>query len=76
MSIWKFKGDITVAADRYIEMFDGETDKATLTEEIDAAYARANSIEANRDMTKGGNLSRKKAWIQVAQALQEKRKAL
>lgn len=67
----KFDSDIELFADSYADKFKNVTDKSLLTEEIDAAYARANSIEKNRDMKNKNNLSRKKAWIKIAKELQK-----
>lgn len=61
---------------KYCRKFEHCTDKALLTEEIDAAYARANSIEKNRDMQKVGNIDRKKYWVAVAAELRRIRDEL
>jgi hypothetical protein len=66
--------DTKIWADRYVQKFLNCDDKAQLTEEIDAAYARANSIERNRDMRNSNWIDKKKAWIRIAQGLQEIRK--
>lgn len=63
--------DMNKFSDDYIRKFENVTDKFLLTEEIDAAYARANSIEKNRDMRNKNNLTRKKMWIKIAQGIQE-----
>lgn len=67
----KFNSDMEVFTDNYVDKFKNVTDINLLTEEIDAAYARANSIEKNRDMKNKNNLSRKKAWITIAKELQK-----
>lgn len=72
----KFNYDMENFADNYVDKFKNVTDRIFLTEEIDAAYARANSIEKNRDMKNSHNLSRKKAWIKIAKKLQEIRDGL
>lgn len=68
--------DTEVWVSRYIKHFLNCKDKAELTEEIDAAYARANSIEKNRNMTNPNWLTKKKSWIKIAKGLQEIRKNL
>lgn len=69
----KFNDEFDKFADNYIEKIKGINDEFLLTEEIDAAYARANSIERNRDMKNKNNIARKKSWIKIAKEIQKMR---
>lgn len=62
--------------ENFVKNFENYTDRDAVTEEIDAAYARANSIESNRDMRKPHWIRRKRAWIVVAKKLTDIRNNL
>lgn len=73
IKMFQYDNDINQFANNYLDNFKNVKDKCILTEEIDSAYARANSIEKNRDMKNKNNISRKKAWIKIAKELQKLR---
>lgn len=67
----KHYSDSLIYSEKYIEKFKNTTDRNRLTEEIDSAYARANSIEMNCDMNNKNNLTRKRMWIKIATELRK-----